>query len=164
MLWSSCGNYIVKWAGCLLAILRNVIIYIIVYVCLTKYWSADWLTDRPTDQPTNRSTNQRRSWSRTIREKLTDPHLVKKLPAFYGTWRSITIFTRACNLSLSWARSIQSMFLHPTSYRFILILYSHLCLCLPSGLFPSGSPPKQKTRDSVIIDTVTIYRIHPTVK
>jgi len=27
---------------------------------------------------------------------------------------------------------------HPTSWRSILILFSHLHLCLPSGLFPSG--------------------------
>ena len=29
---------------------------------------------------------------------------------------------------------------HPTSWRSILILSSHLLLCLPSGLFPSGFP------------------------
>ena len=31
---------------------------------------------------------------------------------------------------------------HPTSWRSILILSTHLCLGLPSGLFPSGSPTK----------------------
>jgi hypothetical protein len=47
------------------------------------------------------------------------------------------MFTSACHLFLSWARSIQSMPCHPTSWRSILILSSHLCLGLPSGFFHS---------------------------
>ena len=31
---------------------------------------------------------------------------------------------------------------HPTSWRFILILSFHLCLCLPCLFFPSGCPTK----------------------
>ena len=34
-------------------------------------------------------------WSRVILEKLIGSKLVKKFPAFYGTRRFITIFTRA---------------------------------------------------------------------
>ena len=58
------------------------------------------------------------------------------------TRRFITAFTSALQLSLSWARSTQSMPSHPTSWRIILIWSSHLRLGLPSGLFPSGFPTK----------------------
>jgi len=60
-------------------------------------------------------------------EKLTGSQLVK-FPSLYGTQRFITVFTRACHTSLSWAKLIQSMPLHSTSWRFSLILSSHLLL------------------------------------
>jgi hypothetical protein len=47
--------------------------------------------------------------SRVLTQKLTGPQLLKKFPAFYGTRRFITAFTRARHLSLSCARLIQSM-------------------------------------------------------
>jgi hypothetical protein len=40
-------------------------------------------------------------WSIGLLEKLTVSQLVRKFPAFYGTRRFITAFTRACHLSLS---------------------------------------------------------------
>jgi hypothetical protein len=60
--------------------------------------------------------------ARVLREKLTGSKVVKKFPAFYGTRRTITAFTSVRHLSLSWARSIQSIPTHPTSGRSILIL------------------------------------------
>ena len=80
-------------------------------------------------------------WSRVL-EKLTDFQPIKKFPAFYGTWMFITAFISDRHLSLSWASSVQSIPPHPTSWRSILILSSHLRLNLPSGLFPSGFPTK----------------------
>jgi hypothetical protein len=63
--------------------------------------------------------------------------LLKNFPAFNGTRRFITAFTRALHWSVSWARSIQSI---PSYLRSILILSTHLRLGLPNGLFLSGFP------------------------
>jgi len=71
-------------------------------------------------------------WCRVLLEKLTDLQLFKKFPAFHGTRKFITAFTSVGHPSLSRA----------TSWRSILVLSTHLCLGLPSGLFPSGFPIK----------------------
>ena len=81
-------------------------------------------------------------WCRVLLEKLTGLQLVKKVPAFYGTRKFITALTSVRHLSLSWASPIQSTYPHPTSWRSILILPTHLHLGLPSGVFPSGFPTK----------------------
>jgi hypothetical protein len=66
------------------------------------------------------------SWSWDLLEKLPIVQLLKNFPAFYGTRRFITGFTRALHWSLSWARSIRSIPSHPISLRSILILSTHL--------------------------------------
>ena len=81
-------------------------------------------------------------WSRVLLEKLTGSQPVKKFPASYGTRRFITAFTSARHLSLSWARMIQSITPHPTSWRFIVMLSSHLYLGLPNVLFTLDFPTK----------------------
>ena len=75
-------------------------------------------------------------WYRVLLEKLTGLQLVKKFPAFHGTRRFITALTSVRHLSLSWANPIQSTYPHPTSWRSVLILSTHL------RLFPSGFPTK----------------------
>ena len=78
----------------------------------------------------------------SLLEEVTGVQLVKKFPACYEARSFITALASLLHLSISWASSIQSIPSHPTSWRFILILSSHLHLCLPNGFFPSGFPTK----------------------
>ena len=95
--------------------------------------------------PFNQSCQPFKAWltsrGKVLLEKLTGSQIVKKFPAFYGTCRFITAFTRVRYSSLSWARSIHSM---PPSQllKIILILSSNLCLCLSSGVLPPCLPTK----------------------
>jgi hypothetical protein len=73
-------------------------------------------------------------WSTVLPEKLKRPELLKKFPVFYGTRRFITAFTEPIPI-LSQTDPVHAH--HPTSRRSILILTSHLCLGLASGLLPS---------------------------
>ena len=87
-------------------------------------------------------------WCRVLLEKLTGLQLFKKFPALHGTRRFITALTSVRHLSLSWARPIQSIYPHPTSWRSILILSTHLRLGLPVVSFPPVSPPRPYTPPS----------------
>ena len=81
-------------------------------------------------------------WCRVLLEKLIGLQLVKKFPAFHGTRRFITALISVRHMSLPWASPIQSIYPHPTSWRSILILSTHLRLGLPSCLLRSGFPTK----------------------
>ena len=91
-------------------------------------------------------------------EKLTGSQLVEKFPPFYGTRRFITAFTSARHLSLSWASSIHSKPPHPTSWWYILILFSHLLSDLPSGLFFLRSPLQNPVHASPFLRTFYMLR------
>ena len=105
-------------------------------------------------------------WRRVLLEKLTGLQLVKKFPAFHGTRRFITALTSVRHLSLSWASQVQSIYPHPTSWRSILILSTHLRPGLPSGLLPSVSSPRREYiyiyiyiyMDGVLLEATCAYR------
>ena len=115
------------------------------YHCPKQHWFQCYLVHFNTALPTvvkRQDDYLFTPWCRVLLEKLTGLQLVKKFPAFHRTRRFITALTSVRHLSLSWANPIQSTYPHPTSWRSILILTTHLHLGLPSGLFPSGFPTK----------------------
>ena len=66
----------------------------------------------------------------------------QEFPAFYGTRTFITTFTSAPHLSLSSARSMQSMLPDPNSWRSLLILSSIYARVFQVVSVPQVSPPK----------------------
>ena len=85
-------------------------------------------------------TNLLTPWCRALLEKLTGLQLVKKFPAFHGTRRFITALTSVRHISLSWARPIQSIYPHPTSWRSILLLTFQVPIFIPLCLLRDASP------------------------
>jgi hypothetical protein len=71
------------------------------------------------------------------------------------------MFTRALHLSLSWARSVQSISPHPISLRSILALSTHLRLSLPCGIFPSAFPQISYMHSSSPHSCYIPYPSHP---
>jgi len=89
-------------------------------------------------------------WIRVL-EKPTGSQLFKKFPTFYGTRRFITAFTSARHLTLSAARSIQSVTPTPQFLKIHLNIIFPLRLGHPSvSSFPQVSPPKPCIRLSPI--------------
>ena len=68
-----------------------------------------------------------------VLDKLTGCQLLKKFPAICGNRRLIAMFTRARHPSLSWTRSIQSMY---PPYLFLKIHLNIILSCMP-GWSPS---------------------------
>ena len=97
---------------------------------------------------------------RVLLEQLTGLQLVKKFPAFHGNRRFITALTSVRHLSLSWASPIQSIYPHPTSWRSILILSTHLRLGLPTGPLLSGFPCKPCTTFVLMIRIDSLYCLY----
>jgi len=78
-------------------------------------------------------------WSRVLLEKLTGSQLVKKFPAFYPKVHHCFYKSPSPIPILSQINPVHAP--HPTSWRTILILSSHLCLGLKVVSSPHVSPP-----------------------
>jgi hypothetical protein len=108
----------------------------IIHLILIPYdWLRDWM-DGWVDGWKN-------EWVTTfvrlvVLDKPVDPHLVTQFPSFYGNQMFITVFTNNLHLSLSWARWIQSTPSELVSLQFVLIIFYHRELDLPSGILPLG--------------------------
>ena len=90
-------------------------------------------------------------WCRVLLEKLAGLQLVKKFPTFHGTRRFFTALTSVRHLSLSWPNPIQSIYPHPTSWRSILLLSTHLRLVSPVVSFPPVSPARPYTPEYLLL-------------
>jgi hypothetical protein len=77
-------------------------------------------------------------WNRVLLEKLIFILLFKKYSAFYGTLSFITVFTRARH----WCYAQPDTPCQDLRTQFIVVLFFHLRLGLPSNLFPAGIPTK----------------------
>lgn len=76
---------------------------------------------------THKPTNQPIPWCRVLPKKLILPQLVTNFPIFDDARRFVTRFTSANYLFLSCAISIRFTPCNPISWRFHLVLSSHLC-------------------------------------
>jgi len=95
-------------------------------------------------------------WCRVLLENLTGSQLVKKFPAFHGTRKFITALTSVRHLSLSWASPSQSINPHPTSWRSIPIVSTHLRLDSSS---PLGLDIFSNTLFSIAINLISSARM-----
>ena len=104
-------------------------------ICATLVFFTVWVAVWSPDQ-TGTRTYLLTPWCRVLPEQLTGLHLVKKFPAFHRTRRFITALTSVRRLSLSWASPIQSIYPHPTSWRSVLILSTHLRCFVSTASIP----------------------------
>jgi hypothetical protein len=78
-------------------------------------------------------------WSRVFLEKLIAAKLVQNFPTFYCTQKFITLLTEDHDTAPYPEPVGSSPYSHTLSLlRSIFMLSSHLHLCVPSGLSPSG--------------------------
>ena len=100
-----------------------------------SYWdfTETTLHTRTTNQPTNKRTQWQTKW---LNNSLAQRQHNRTIEANTSTDSSETP-------RILWNRKLHYHFMpHPTFWRSISILSSHLLLGLPNGLFPSGFPAK----------------------
>lgn len=61
-------------------------------------------------------------------------YLVKIFPVFYKNWRYMNIFIRTCHWSITWIKWIRTINLHAVSLRYILVVFTQVCLNFLNGV------------------------------
>ena len=116
--------------------------------CWLTDWLADWLTGWMTDWLTY-SVEQNPSWeAKSSLASQESPLILWNPKVHYRVY-----------MSLCWARSIQST-PKPTSWKSILILYTHVRPGLPSGLLPSDFPTNSLYKH-LLSPTRAMWSAHP---
>jgi hypothetical protein len=116
------------------------------WLSVLTFWVIKEISQAQRDQLTSRT----RVLYKTI---LTASH---KIPSFYGTQRTITVFkATAFHRSPFWASWNQFTPSHHVSLRFILTLSFHRRLGLPSGFFLTGFPTK------IVYEYITMRATYP---
>jgi len=110
----SSGNHTTNMALCHRVFVKKYPISKKIYRCILR-WTSQVASEHVEVTPC----------SRTLPEKVTGSQLVKNFPAYYGTQRFMTAFTRTRHMCLFWIRTIQYM---PP----ILLLKIHFNIIVPS--------------------------------
>jgi hypothetical protein len=97
------------------------------------------------------------TWSKVLLKKLIMAQIFQEIPAVYGTWTFVTVFTTASHMFLSRWKQIQFKPSHTISLKYILILSFHLRLSadLPRGLSPLR--PLLNETNSQVLFTMEVY-------
>ena len=88
------------------------------------------------------------AWSKVPLEKLRDSQLVKKFPRVLWNNPKAHRLVHKSSPPVPVLRQIKQVHASHRTFRHSILMFSHLHVCIPSGIFPSGFPPKPSLQRS----------------